>query len=109
MESKADGATGMAGISIRQTGIPVIGQKNIWRARYPACGFKGNPKGAVTNLEKAASEDGGKNKKLVKEARKLLSLPADLVTGPTEYNKDPQSLIQYRNEIGELLDNLYSK
>lgn len=60
-------------------------------------------------LEKAANEDGGKNKKLVKEARKLLSLPADLVTGPTEYNKDPQSLIQYRNKIGELLDNLYSK
>ncbi len=60
-------------------------------------------------LEKAANENGGKNKKLIKEARKLLSLPDSLVTGPKDYNKDPQSLIKYRNRIGELLDNLYSK
>ncbi len=60
-------------------------------------------------LEKAANKDGGKHKKLVNEARKLLSLPGSLVTGPTEYNKDPQSLIQYRNKIGELLNTLYKK
>jgi hypothetical protein len=58
-------------------------------------------------LEKTASEDSGKNKKLVKEARKLLNLPGSLVTGPTVYDKDPQSLIQYRNKIGELLNTLY--
>ncbi len=58
-------------------------------------------------LEKAANEDGGKHKKLIKEARNLLNLPASLVTGPTEYDKDPQSLIQYRNKIGELLNTLY--
>ena len=60
-------------------------------------------------LEKAANEDGGKHKKLIKEARKLLTLPSELVTGPTEYNKDPQALIQYRNKIGELLNALYTK
>jgi len=58
-------------------------------------------------LEKAANKDGGKHKKLIKEARNLLNLPASLVTGPTEYDKDPQSLIQYRNKIGELLNTLY--
>jgi hypothetical protein len=60
-------------------------------------------------LEKAVAEDGGKNKKLIKEASKLLILPSGLVTGPTEYNKDPQALIQYRNRIGELLNTLYNK
>ena len=60
-------------------------------------------------LEKAASEDGGKHKKLIKEARKLLTLPGSLVIGPTEYDKDPQSLIQYRNKIGELLNTLHKK
>jgi len=55
-------------------------------------------------LEKVVNEDGGKRKKLIKEAFKLLNLPASLVTGPTEYDKDPQSLIQYRNKIGELLN-----
>jgi len=60
-------------------------------------------------LERAASEDDGKQKKLVKEARKLLNLPGSLVTGPTAYDKDPQSLIQYRNKIGELLNTLYKK
>jgi hypothetical protein len=60
-------------------------------------------------LEKAANEDGGKQKKLIKEARKLLSLPSGLVTGPTEYNKDPQALIQYRNKIGELLNTIHNK
>jgi hypothetical protein len=60
-------------------------------------------------LEKAAREDGGKSRKLQKEARKLLSIPSELVTGPTEYNKDPQALLQYRNRIGELLDALYSE
>ena len=58
-------------------------------------------------LEKAASEDSGKQKKLIKEAQNLLNLPGSLVTGPTEYDKDPQSLIQYRNKIGELLNTLY--
>jgi hypothetical protein len=60
-------------------------------------------------LEKAAREDSGKHKKLLKEARKLINLPGSLVTGPTEYDKDPQSLIQYRNKIGELLNILYKK
>jgi hypothetical protein len=59
-------------------------------------------------LEKAASEDGENNKKLVKEARKLLSLPDVLLSGPTAYDKDPQSLIQYRQKIGELLNTLYN-
>ena len=58
-------------------------------------------------LEKVVNEDGGKRKKLIKEAHKLLNLPESLVTGPTEYDKDPQSLIQYRNKIGELLNTLY--
>jgi hypothetical protein len=58
-------------------------------------------------LERAAAEDGGKQKKLVREARRLLSLPDTLVSGPTEYSKDPQALIRYRNEIGTLLDTLY--
>ena len=59
-------------------------------------------------LEKAASGDGANNKRLVKEARKLLSLPDVLVSGPTAYDKDPQSLIQYRQKIGELLNTLYN-
>jgi hypothetical protein len=60
-------------------------------------------------LEKAAGAEGGKNNRLVKEARELLSLPDELVTGPTAYNKDPQALIRYRNKIGELLNTLYKK
>jgi len=60
-------------------------------------------------LEEAVSAGGGKPRKLIKEAHKLLSLPDALVAGPTEYNKDPQFLIQYRNKIGDLLDALYSE
>lgn len=55
-------------------------------------------------LKKAAERDGGKNKKLVKEAKKLLDLPPELVTDPKDYNKDPQYLIRYRNKIGEMLN-----
>jgi hypothetical protein len=57
-------------------------------------------------LEKAATEGRGK---LAKKARELLSLPESLVSGPTEYNKDPQVLIRYRNQIGELLNTLHKK
>jgi hypothetical protein len=57
-------------------------------------------------LEKAAGEGRGK---LAKKARTLLSLPESLVDGPTAYNKDPQVLIRYRNEIGELLNTLHKK
>lgn len=60
-------------------------------------------------LEKAVREDGGKHKKLIDKARKLLTLPGTLVTGPAAYEKDPQSLIRYRNKIGELLDTLHKK
>ena len=57
-------------------------------------------------LKKAVGDNSGKNKKLVKEAQKLLELPPDLVSGPTEYDKDPQHLIRYRNRIGEILNEL---
>ena len=60
-------------------------------------------------LEKAAETEGIKNKKPGREARTLLDLPDSLVTGPTNYNKDPQALIQYRNKIGELLNTLHKK
>ena len=50
-------------------------------------------------------QEGGSNRQL-KEARKLLAIPDSLVAGPAEYEKDPQSLIQYRNLIGRLLNGL---
>ena len=56
-------------------------------------------------LEEMVSHDDGKHKKEIKEALKVLALPESLVSGPVYYNKDPQALIQYRNRIGELLDN----
>ncbi|MEN8248184.1 MAG: glycoside hydrolase domain-containing protein [Bacteroidota bacterium] len=58
-------------------------------------------------LEKALKESGDKNQKFVKKAQKLLSLPESLVKSATEFNKDPQAMIQYRNKIGELLDAYY--
>ena len=54
-------------------------------------------------LEKEIKNPTGKNRKKIREAQKLLALPASLVTGPTDYNKDPQALIQYRIKVGELL------
>ena len=60
-------------------------------------------------LEKAVNNDNGKNNKLIKQAKKLLSLPESLVSGPIDYNKDPQSVIQYRIKIGELLNDLNVK
>ncbi|MFN2128471.1 MAG: hypothetical protein ACK2TU_11500, partial [Anaerolineales bacterium] len=54
-------------------------------------------------LQKAIDSNVGKNGRMVKQARKLLELPASLVSSPTDYNKDPQALIQYRLKIGELL------
>jgi hypothetical protein len=55
-------------------------------------------------LKHAVENSGGKNKKLVKEARKLLALPPELVSGPKEYNKDPRALVRYRDKIGEILN-----
>lgn len=60
-------------------------------------------------LEKAVNNNSGINKKHIKEARQLLSLPESLVSGPVNYNKDPQSLIQYRIKIGDLLNELNMK
>jgi len=60
-------------------------------------------------LEKAVNNYPGKNKKLLKEARQLLSLPESLVSGPINYNKDPQSIIQYRNKIGNILNDMHMK
>ncbi len=60
-------------------------------------------------LKKAVDQDNGKYKKLVKEAKILLNLPPDMLTSPTEYNKDPQYLIHYRNKIGEMLNNLLTE
>ena len=60
-------------------------------------------------LEKAARGEGVTNKRLIREAGKLISLPETLVDGPTAYNKDPQALIRYRQKMGELLNNLYKK
>jgi hypothetical protein len=60
-------------------------------------------------LENAVNNYPGENKKLLKEARQLLSLPESLVSGPVNYNKDPQSLIQYRNKIGNILNDLHLK
>ena len=55
-------------------------------------------------LEKAANEEKGRE---ARKARELLSLPGSLVSGPTDYNKDPQALIRYRNDIGEFLNAIY--
>jgi hypothetical protein len=57
-------------------------------------------------LDEIVSSNDNKNSNLIKRARKLLAIPESLVTGPTDYNKDPQSLIQYRNKIGDLLNTL---
>jgi hypothetical protein len=57
-------------------------------------------------LEEVAGKDEGGNKRLIKEARQLLSIPESIVVGPTDYNKDPQSIIQYRIKIGKILDKL---
>jgi len=56
-----------------------------------------------------AARDDGKHKKQMKEALKLLGIPDSLVDGPVNYNKDPQSLIQYRNKIGQLLNDFYEE
>jgi hypothetical protein len=60
-------------------------------------------------LEEMVKRDDGKHKKQVKEALNLLALPESLVSGPVNYNKDPQALIQYRNKIGQLLNSLSEK
>ena len=57
-------------------------------------------------LKKAVEQDNGKHKKLLKEARKLLNLPPEMLKSPKEYNKDPQYLIRYRNKIGQILSQL---
>ncbi len=57
-------------------------------------------------LKKVAENGGSKNKKLKNEALKLLNLPPELVSGPKDYNKNPQDLIHYRNRIGEILNTL---
>jgi hypothetical protein len=48
-------------------------------------------------------------KKKVREALKLLDIPGSLVAGPVNYDKDPQTLIRYRNLIGQLLNAVYEK
>jgi hypothetical protein len=60
-------------------------------------------------LEKAIGNNEGKQKKRIREAQQLLAIPESLVAGPINYNKDPQSLIQYRMKIGKLLDEINSK
>ncbi len=60
-------------------------------------------------LDIIVSKNDNKNTKLIKKARELLDIPESFVEGPINYNKDPQSLIQYRNKIGNLLNDLYEK
>ncbi|MEN8248181.1 MAG: DUF4091 domain-containing protein [Bacteroidota bacterium] len=60
-------------------------------------------------LERVAGDSSIQNKKLAKKALRLLSLPDSLVTGQKVYNKDPQVLIQYRNNIGSLLHAYYQE
>lgn len=55
-------------------------------------------------LERMANTAGGESNRLSREAQELLALPESLVSGPTDYDKDPQSLIKYRFRIGEFLD-----
>ena len=55
-------------------------------------------------LEKMVNGPQAGNAKQTRRARQLLALPESIVAGPIDYNKNPQSLIQYRKEIGELLD-----
>ena len=60
-------------------------------------------------LEEIVNNNDNKKSKLVKKALKLLDLPDSLVEGPVKYDKDPRSLIRYRNEIGSLLNDLNKK
>jgi len=60
-------------------------------------------------LEQIVEKEDIQAKRLLKEARQLLTIPDSIVAGPTDYNKDPQSLIEYRFRIGKLLDEIYSK
>jgi hypothetical protein len=57
-------------------------------------------------LEKLVLQDKGKHKKLIKEAKDLLNIPSALVEDQTHYNKDPKSLIEYRNKVGNLINAL---
>jgi hypothetical protein len=60
-------------------------------------------------LEEIVNNSDNRKSKLVKKALKLLELPDSLVEGPVKYDKDPRSLIRYRNEIGSLLNDLNEK
>jgi hypothetical protein len=59
-------------------------------------------------LKKIVSEDNGRHKRLIREAAALLDIPDSLVKDQKEYNKDPKSIIEYRNRIGELLDAFFN-
>ena len=55
-------------------------------------------------LGKAVSENRIKNKKQLKKARQLLDFPKEMFVSFTQYNKDPQYLLEYRKKIAELLN-----
>jgi hypothetical protein len=59
-------------------------------------------------LKKIVSEDNGRHKRLIREAATLLDIPDSLVKDQKEYNKDPKSIIEYRNRIGELLNTFFN-
>ncbi len=55
-------------------------------------------------LEQLAGET--KNRSLKNRAEKLLKIPTSLYTNETTYSKDPQTILQYRDEVGELIERM---